>query len=84
MARRAYAVKITEENLRGVILSEAGLNYNLEYALEWLEEHGDGWFLRDPESVLDCQFIVDTVFETLYQFTSVDDHSLFRHVIPLK
>lgn len=79
----AYAVAITEDNVRGVIHSEAGLNFNLEYALNWLKAHGEGWFLRDEESPLDCQFFMPLVFEELYMFTSNDEHSLFRHVIKL-
>lgn len=83
-SRNAYAVAITEENLRGVIRSEAGSNFDLEFALAWLEEHGEGWFLRDEESALDCQFFMPMVFVEMYQFVSSLDHtSLFRQVIKI-
>lgn len=82
MSTYAWAVPITEENLYGVIRSEAGSKFDLEYALNWLYEHEEGWFLRDEESPLDCQFFTSEVFKELYQFTSPDKHSLFRHVIP--
>lgn len=77
----AYAVAVTDENIRGVILSEAGPGFNVELALKWLEEHEEGWFLRDKESSFDCLFFVPEVFSEIYTFTSADDHSLFRHVI---
>lgn len=76
----AYVVAITEENLRTVIRSEAGPSFDLDLSLQWLAEHGEGWFLRDEGSPFDCQFFVSDVLEELYRFTSVDDHSLFRHV----
>lgn len=80
MSSNAWAVAITEENIRGVIQSEAGLNFNLEDALEWLEEHKEGWFVRDEETVLDCQFFEPNIFPMFYKFVSVDNHSLFRRV----
>lgn len=76
----AYAIYITEENLRGVILSEAGPNYDLELSLQWLEEHSEGWFLRDDMSPLDCQFFVPEVFFETYRFTNNDEAQLIRHV----
>lgn len=80
-SRNAYAVAVTEENIRGVIRSEAGPNFDLEFALAWLEEHGEGWFLRDEESPLDCQFFMPLVFVEMYQFaSSLDQASLFRQV----
>lgn len=77
----AYAIAITEENINGVIRSEAGLTFDLEYALNWLYENEEGWFLRDEESPLDCQFFQPEVFDELYQFVSADQHSLLRKVI---
>jgi len=77
----AYVVAITEENIKGVIRSEAGLDFDLDYALDWLEEHGEGWFLRDEESPLDCQFFEPEVFKEFYIFSSMNDNSLFRQVI---
>lgn len=76
----AYAIYITEENLRGVIRSEAGSNYDLELSLQWLAEHGEGWFLRDETSPLDCQFFVPEVFFETYNFVSNDEALLIRHV----
>lgn len=83
-SRNAYAVAITEDNIRGVICSEAGPGFDLDFALAWLEEHGEGWFLRDEESPLDCQFFMPLVFVEMYMFTSsLDSNSLFRQVIKL-
>jgi len=77
----AYAIAITEENLRGVIHSEAGLKFNLEMALQWLEEHGEGWFVRDPGSPFDCEFFMPEIFEELYMFLAPDRHALIRPVV---
>lgn len=79
----AYAVAVTEDNIRGVIHSEAGPSFDVEWALTWLKVHEEGWFLRDEESSLDCQFFMPEVFEELYTFTSHDNNSLFRHVVKL-
>lgn len=76
----AHAIAITEENVRGVIQSEAGSYYNLETALKWLEEHEEGWFLRDPSSPLDCEFFMPEVFNEMYMFLSKDQSSLIRRV----
>lgn len=84
MANHAYAVAITEDNLRGVILSEAGPGFDLDLALDWLKEYEEGWFLRDEESALDCQFMVPSIFKELYKFISSDNDSLFRQVIRIK
>lgn len=82
--RNAYAVAITEDNIRGIIRSEAGLDFNLELALTWLEEHLEGWFLRDEGSPLDCHFFEPLVFVELYKFVSPHDHtSLLRQVIKI-
>lgn len=79
----AYAIAITEDNLRGVILSEAGRNFDLKAALQWFDEYGEGWFLRDPESGFDCAFFMPDVFEEIYMFVSGnnDKSSLIRTVI---
>jgi len=78
---QAYAIAITEENLNGVIHSEAGWSYNLEAALQWLEEHEEGWFLRDPGSAFDCAFFESEVFGQIYTFLHSDAGSLIRPVI---
>lgn len=80
---QAYAVAITEANLRNAIRSEAGRNYDLDWSLHWLEEHGSGWFLRDEGSPLDCQFFMPEVFAELYGFISDDETATFRRVIKL-
>lgn len=77
----AYAVAVTEDNIKGVIRSEAGRSFNLERALDWLKVHEEGWFLRDEESALDCQFFMPEVFEEMYKFTYSESTSLLRSVI---
>lgn len=78
----AYACRVTPENM-GAIASEFGKRkWDLQEAMQWLEEHGDGWFLRDDSSPLDCHFFEPTVFFEMYAFDG-DSNSLFRRVIKL-
>ena len=82
--RIAHAIAITEENIYGVIRSEAGPDFDIEYALNWLYEHEEGWFLRDEESELDCQFFEPDIFKEFYRFSSIQDtDSLLRQVFPV-
>lgn len=76
----AYAIAITEENVRGIILSEAGSKYDVDGALHWLATYGEGWFVRDPSTVLDCSFYTPEIFEQMYTFISADEHSIMRHI----
>jgi len=79
----AYAIRITKDNLQGVIRSEAGLDFDLEEALDWLKDHEEGWFLRDPGSPLDCEFFMPEIFAEMYIFLSNDTSSLIRRVVKI-
>lgn len=47
----------------------------------FIEEHGTGYFLRDPSSQFDCHYFDDVVFFEFYMFESKSDKDqLFRHV----
>jgi len=76
----AYAMAITEENIRGIILSEAGPKYDLDVALAWLAEYEVGWFVRDPSTVLDCSFYTPEIFAEMYVFLFDDQTSIIRHI----
>ena len=77
----AYAIAITEDNIRGVIASEAGPNFDFITALQWLKEYEEGWFVRDEETAFDCKFFEPTIFLQIYAFTSNDDNDLIRNII---
>ncbi len=79
----AWAVVVMEENF-DVILSEAGRKFNREHIENWLYEHGEGYFLRDELSALDCSLFVPLVFEELYTFRYPLDTAMFKEVIPVK
>lgn len=79
----AYAIAVTEENIRGVIFSEAGPGFDLELALQWLEDHESGWFLRDPGSPFDCEFFMPEVFAEMYGFLNDDKSALIRTVVQM-
>jgi hypothetical protein len=76
----AWACKVTKNNL-AVIASESGPKFDRQFAENWLAEHGEGFFLRDEASPLDCHFFVPEVFQDFYVFAHDDDSSLFRKVI---
>lgn len=76
----AYAIAITEDNIRGIILSEGGLKFDLDRSLMWLEEYKQGWFLRNEGSVFDCHFFAPEIFEEMYFFVKNDPEALIRHV----
>ena len=79
----AYAIAVTEENLRGVIASEAGSDYDLDQALAWLSFHEEGWFVRDEESSLDCYFFRPEAFEEAYAFSEYDEGVLISRIVRL-
>lgn len=74
----AYVCRISEENLN-VIASE-NPNFDMEEIVDWLNEHGEGYFLRDESSVFDCKYLAEAVFEQMYRFEHKDVDSLFRQV----
>lgn len=83
----AYACEVTVTNINA-ILSELGRKADRDEAqtliTDWLEEHGEGWFLRDESSVLDCNFFVPSVFFEMYAFDRSDPgEGLFRRVVKL-
>lgn len=78
----AYACVISEENFP-VIASEKP-DFNREEIIKWLEEHKQGYFLRDPDSAgFDCKFLATDIFLQFYKFESQDVGSLFRRVLKL-
>jgi|KBSMisStandDraft_5_1062788.scaffolds.fasta_scaffold2185290_1 hypothetical protein len=77
----AYAVRISPENF-GAICSEKP-DFNQEEALKWLEQHKQGYFVRDDESSLDCQYFEDTSFFAVYTFADKDPRALFRRIMRL-
>lgn len=78
----AYAVEITKENM-SAIASEGGPGFVKQRAMDWLEEHGEGYFLRNPGDALDCQFFEPVVFFELYKFEYPDNDMLFRRVVKI-
>ena len=77
---QAYAVAVTEANIRTAIRSEAGRSFDLDIALSWLEEHQGGWFLRDENSPLDCEMFDAEIFGELYKFVDYDQNLIFQKV----
>lgn len=66
------------ENMQ-VIASEKP-DFDRDEFLEFLETHGGGYFLRDPDSVYDCQYFDPDIFPELYSFASPPRGELFRYV----
>lgn len=78
----SYACRISRENM-GAIASE-NPKFDREEALNWLDEHGSGYFLRDESSPFDCAYMEDTVFHQIYAFEGQrDKNEIFRRVLKL-
>lgn len=74
----AYACRISKENL-GAIASESP-QFDRELTLQWLDEHKEGYFLRDDTSAFDCQYFETSIFLEIYMFEKGDEDALFRPV----
>jgi hypothetical protein len=74
----AYACRISSENF-GAIKSE-NPNFTLEGLEAWLEQHGSGFFLRDENSVFDCEYMTDEVFHQIYTFQAFDMNAVFHRL----
>ncbi len=73
MGSPACAIRIKEENFNA-ILSEAGRKFNREFLENWHYEHGEGFFLREANSALDCSLFTPLAFEEMYELKQPDDH----------
>ena len=82
MSKYAYACQITKENF-GAIASE-NPKFNMQELLDWLEVHESGFFLRDEDSVFDCQYFIDETFFELYRIEPGEPDSMFRIVTRVK
>lgn len=75
----AVACRMVVENL-GAIASEKP-DFNREEALQWIADNGEGYFIRDESSHLDCKYVDDQTFREMYMFADGDVHSLFRRIL---
>lgn len=80
MAELAWAAEVVENNY-GAILSECAGAFDRALLLEWVEEHGGGYFLRDHDSPLDCLLFETDKFLLLYHFESGNEGAMFRTVV---
>lgn len=78
MADAAYAVSITEEN-RWAIASEHP-NFDEDEFELWVDDEDAGFFIRDPNSPFDCQYIDRDVFKKIYRFEHDDHGVMFRQI----
>ena len=76
----AYAIAVCEANF-SLLVSEAGRNHSKEQIRAKLPVYENGYFLRDPNSKLDCQFFLPEAFEKLYEFRFVYDGNPLQEVI---
>jgi hypothetical protein len=73
---------VTKENVNAIV-SEGARRLDRKAVLDWIEESGErGYFLRDPNSPLDCHMFQPEVFYDMYIFNSSNDATaLFRNVM---
>lgn len=81
MAELGYACRITEKNFPAIASEKP--DFDLDDLLDWLNEYRKGYFLRDPESPFDCQYLQDAEFFNMYAFCQPDYKDLFRRVLRL-
>lgn len=74
-----YACRITPANFQAIASEKP--DFDLEEVKEWLEAHGEGYFLRDASSVFDCKYIEPSVLLELYIFADVDPSQIFQRVV---
>lgn len=77
----AYVCAIIPENF-DVIASEKP-DFDLEETRQWLRQHKEGYFLRDPSSVLDCLYFHPDVLFEMYAFYDENQDELFRKVVKI-
>jgi hypothetical protein len=79
MADLAWATPVVEKNYQA-ILSEAGASFDRGFLEAWVAENGEGYFIRDASSPLDCCLFNLEDFSKLYVFERGDAESMFRRV----
>ena len=82
MGHLAWAAVIKEENYQA-ILSESAGSFDLAFLEAWIVENGEGYFIRDPSSPLDCCLFPESDFVKLYLFQGGDVDALFRPIIKI-
>ena len=76
---QAYAIRVTPSNF-GAISSENPY-FNLEELHEWLDAHGDGYFIRDEDhEPFDNVYMDMTIFEEIYRFEGYRPDQMFHPI----
>lgn len=79
MADLAWATAVVNENYQA-ILSEAGISIDRAFIENWVAENGEGYFIRDTSSPLDCCLCTIDSFNKLYVFEKGDEAAMFRRI----
>lgn len=75
------ACEASEANM-SFMISEGGRTFSPQLAREWLEKHGEGYFIRDEnDKAFDCQLMTKTMFDATYFFAKGDEGMAFRRII---
>ena len=75
---RAYACRLSERNFGAIASEKPG--FDMEDTIAWLNEHGEGYFVRDEDSPWDCNYLSDVVFHEIYAFEYDDKEAIFRPI----
>lgn len=80
MADLAWATSVVDVNYQAII-SEAAGSFDRAFLESWVSENGEGYFIRDTSSPLDCCLFAAREFSQLYNFRYPNDTAaLFREV----
>lgn len=76
----AYAVRMSRTNQHAI--ASENPKFDKEVFDAWLADYLTGYFIRDPDSQFDCQYLHDVVFHSWYEFENNDDSEMFRRIRP--
>lgn len=77
----AYAIEVSVENKQAIVSEHP--KFDSQEFDWWLEEHCDGYFIRDSSSVFDCHYIDKDLFSQMYIFTHPNSGDLFKRIVKL-
>ena len=70
MREQAWALEVKPDNFNA-IMSEVAKSFDQPFLERWLEESGEGYFIRDNRMpALDCTLATSESFSALYKFAS--------------
>lgn len=74
----ARACRIHPENFS--VIASKKPDFDLEFTKRWLDEHEQGYFIRDSSSPFDRQYMEASVFFEMYRVVGGTNEDIFRPI----